>query len=267
VQMRILLGSLIVCWALMPATAASAQPKTNLKQKTLSAFEEYAGQFEKNIKAMVSGEKPFLWIQSQDPDSLNRIRRGEILIFKSGENVGVPDGIIHVWGVSAFVAGAEAQDALKLLLDYNRHKNIYPSVIDSRVLEKNGDTVRGYLKFRYKKALTVVLNTEHLAKLTALSQGRYFIQVQSTRIAQVVDDGKPDAHELPVGKDSGFMWRLNTYWFLEQVQDGILMECQSLTLTRSIPFGLGWIIKPFVESIPRDSLEELVGGTRSALRN
>jgi hypothetical protein len=41
------------------------------------------------------------------------------------------------------------------------------------------------------------------------------------------------------------------------------VECGTVTLTRRIPYGLGWrLIRPFVETIPRDSLEEMVQGTR-----
>ncbi len=266
VQKSLSLWILIVTLLFLFAAVANGQPKTTLEQKTRAAFEEYAKKFEKNINDMVSGAKPFLWIDTQNPDFRSRALQGEILIFKSDENVVIPKGIIHIWGVSAFVAGAKTEEAVKLLLDYNRHKKVYPSVIDSRILAKDGDSVRGYLRFKYKKAITVVLNSEHLAKLSKLGQGRYFISVHSTRIAQVDDFGTPDEKELPVGKDSGFMWRLNSYWFLEQKQNGIFLECRSLTLSRSIPYGLGWILGPFVESIPRDSLKELIEGTRSALQ-
>lgn len=258
--------NLIIAVAFFSVAGANGQPKTTLEKKTLDAFEEYVKKFEQKMNDMVSGAKPFLWIDTQDADSRDRARRGEVLIFKSDENVDVPKGIIHVWGVSAFVGGAKAEAAVKLLLDYNRHKNVYPSVIDSRILSKDGDTVKGYLRFKYKKAITVVLNSEHLAKLTKLSQGRYFISVHSTRFAEVDDFGTPVERELPEGKDSGFIWRLNSYWFLEQKKDGVFLECQSLTLSRSIPLGLGWLIGPFVDGIPRDSLKEVVEGTRKALR-
>lgn len=161
--------------------------------------------------------------------------------------------------------GAKAEDIVEFLLDYNRHKTAFPSVIASKLIERKGDTVKGFLKFKYKKVITAVLNSEHKAVLTRLKDGKFFIRVVSTRIAEVEDYNAPDEHELPVGKDSGFMWRLNTYWFLEQQKDGVLLECRSLTLTRDIPFGLGWAIKPFIESIPRDSLEELITGTRREL--
>jgi hypothetical protein len=263
---RLFLCGLIASLFALYGSAAAAQLKAELKPRTLKAFEEYSGGFEKNIDAMVSGEKPFLWIHTQNPDLQSRARRGEIVIFKSGDNVDIPDGIIHVWGVSSFVAGTQAEDVVGFLLDYDRHKEFYPSVINSKILGKNGDTVKGFLKFKYKKALTAILNTEHQAELTRLSRGRYFVRVCSTRIAEVDDFGKPTERELPVGRDRGFMWRLNSYWFVEPQKGGVFLECQSLTLTRSIPFGLRWIIKPFVESIPRDSLKEVVEGARTALQ-
>ena len=267
IQLCLLLWSFAAYSFVLTATAANAQPKVTLDQKTLKAFEEYVAKFERNIDAAVSGEKPFLWIDSQDSDSRRRVRQGEILIFKGDKNIKVPKGIIHVWGVSIFLAETKTEDVIKLLLDYDHHKNVYPSVIDSKLLENDGDTVRGYLKFKYKKALTAILNTEHQAKVTRLDKGRYFIRVRSTRIAEVVDNDKPEERELPIGEDSGFMWRLNTYWFVEPHADGVFLECQSLTLSRSLPFLLSWIIKPFVNSIPRDSLKELVEGTRNALNN
>jgi hypothetical protein len=242
--------------------AVEAQPKTDLEQKTVQAFDAYTHNFERNINAAVSGEREFLWIDSQDSNIKNQAHKGEILIFKPDKNIDVPKGIIHVWGVSAFIAGTGAGEVIDLLLNYDRHKDVYPSVIDSKLLEKNGNNVKGFLKFKYKKVITVVLNTEHQAELIPLDKGRYFIRVHSTRVAQVENYGKPDEAELPVGRGGGFMWRLNTYWFVEPQPGGVFLECQSLTLTRSIPFGLGWIVGPFVKSIPKDSLKELVDGTR-----
>lgn len=249
---------------ILGVAAGEAQPKASLERPTLQAYEKYVRNFENSIQPRLSGEKAFLWISGQNAESQKRIRDGDILIFK-GDQGDVPKGILHAWGVSAFFKGAQVNNVLQLLLDYDRHKYVYPSVIDSRIISKTGDTVQGFLRFKYKKALTVVLNTEHQARLFRLNQGRYFIRVASTKIAEVANFGKPDERELPVGEDSGFLWRLNTYWFIETQPDGVFVECQSLTLTRSIPFGLGWLIRPFIDSIPRDSLKELVEGTRKAL--
>jgi len=258
--LSIFAGLMLSSW-----TTAIAQPKTELQPRTIEAYDNYIKEIEKEYKLILSGKKPFLWVSRQDPDVQKRIRRGEIVIVKERENVDIHEGIIHVWGVSTFMPDASAEDVVKLLRDYNRHKDVYTTVVDSKLLETKGDTVRGYLRFMYKKVLTAVLNTEHESTLTKLGEGKYSIRVRSTRIAEVDDPGEPSEKELPVGEDSGFMWRLNTYWVIAQAEGGAFVECGSVTLTRDIPFGLGWLIRPFITSIPRDSLEELVQGTRVAV--
>ena len=90
-------------------------------------------------------------------------------------------------------------------------------------------------------------------------------RIYSTRIAQVENAGEPDERELPVGRDGGYLWRLNTYWRLLERDGGTYVQCESISLTRGIPFGFGWMIKPFVTSIPRESLEFTLNTTRKAL--
>ena len=66
-----LLCSFIGLSFILAGATALALPMADLQQKTLKAFEEYVSEFEKNIDAAVSGEKPFLWLHSQDPDHKN----------------------------------------------------------------------------------------------------------------------------------------------------------------------------------------------------
>lgn len=87
----------------------------------------------------------------------------------------------------------------------------------------------------------------------------------STRIAQVKDPDRPDGPEYAPGHGSGYLWRLNTYWRFEQKDGGVYIQCEALSLTRDIPFGLGWLLKPLVTKIPRDSLNRALGRTRSVV--
>ena len=43
------------------------------------------------------------------------------------------------------------------------------------------------------------------------------------------------------------------------------IECESISLTRNIPFGVAWLVKGFVTGIPKESLLMTLGSTRSAL--
>ena len=111
------------------------------------------------------------------------------------------------------------------------------------------------------------LNTEHEARYSQVSDKRWHGKTYSTKIAEVKDPDGPDGgKELPVGEDRGFLWRLYAYWRLEEAEDGVFVECLSVSLSRRIPFGLGWIVKPFVSSMPRESLEGTLQATRVAVR-
>ena len=61
------------------------------------------------------------------------------------------------------------------------------------------------------------------------------------------------------------MWRLNTYWHMEEKNGGVYIQCEAVSLSRDIPTGLGWMIAPFVESVPKESLVFTLGRTREAL--
>jgi len=58
---------------------------------------------------------------------------------------------------------------------------------------------------------------------------------------------------------------MNAYWTFEQKDGGTYVECQSISLTRDIPEGLGWLIGPYVTSVPRESLTFTLATTRSAV--
>jgi len=244
---------------------SQAQPTTTLNPETITAFNEYARAVEAEIQLQIDGDKPFLYLD-QHPRKRLKVRRGEILVESFKEDIDIPDGLVHDWGGAMFVGGATAEQILQILQDYDRHQEIYPEVMDSRLLEQQGDVARGYLRLKKEKVLTVVLNTEHEARLTNVSDKRRYLRSYSTRISQVQDPDTPEEQELPVGEDSGFLWRLNAYWLIEEVEDGVFVELLTLSLSRRPPFGLGWMINPFIKNMPRESLVDMLQATRLAVK-
>ena len=91
-------------------------------------------------------------------------------------------------------------------------------------------------------------------------------RIYSTRIAEVEYPDTPREREKPVGRDGGYLWRLNSYWRFLQRDGGVSLQCESISLTRGIPLGLGWIVRPFVTSIPRETLAFTLDTTRKALQ-
>ena len=65
--------------------------------------------------------------------------------------------------------------------------------------------------------------------------------------------------------DRGFAWRLNNYCSFEERAEGTLMQCESITLTRGIPFLFGVVVPPFVTSVPREKLTVTLQAARTHL--
>lgn len=241
--------------------AASDVTKVELKKQTELAFGQYIQAAESRLDRQLS-QGQFLWVDAA-PERIRRVRNGEILIEPKEAKGGasIPDGLIHDWIGAVFIPGATLPKTLALVQDYNNHKNIYkPEVRDSKLLAKNGNDYQVYLRLLKKKVLTVVLNTYHNVHYVPLDARRWYSRSYSTRIAEV-DDGQ----ELPPGDDHGFLWKLDSFWRFEEREGGVYVECEAISLTRSVPTGLGWLINPIIQSLPRESLANTLRETRDAL--
>ncbi len=242
-----------------------AQGIIKLSPETIAEFDAYVKDGERLLQKRVDGERPFLWTDDV-PEQRITLRRGDILIEGLPETPKITGGLLHVWAGAMFVPEATGPEVLAVLQDYDRHQEWYPEPIESKLLSRDGDVYRGYLKLRRKKVITVVLSTEHEAEYSQVSGGRWYGRSYSTKIAEVDNAGEPKEKELPVGEDHGFLWRLYAYWFIEETEDGVFVESVSVSLSRQIPFGLGWVVKPFVTSLPRESLEGMLQATRVAVK-
>jgi len=167
---------------------------------------------------------------------------------------------------TALIGGASLDRVVQLMQDYDRYSEVYrPTVRRSTLIAHDGDMFTVALQLFTKKIISVVLNTEQRVAYLRVSPNRMQVRSMSTRIAEVRDPGKAGEGEVPIGHDSGFLWRFNNYCALDQQDAGTLVQCETLSLTRDTPFGTGWLIGPFVTSIPRESLEFTLGAMRTAL--
>jgi hypothetical protein len=247
------------------ATQSVSLPAT-LQPKTVQAFDRYIQATEARLERQVNGGT-FLWVD-ETAARRDQARQGEVVVapWTGHGEVHVPDGLIHDWIGAVFIPGATLGRALAMLQNYDDHHNIYqPEVIGSKTLSRQGDHFRIHLRLLKKKVLTVVLATEHDAQYFPLEGGRCHSRSRSTRIAEVVNAGKPGERELPPGNDHGFLWRLNSYWRFQERDGGVWVECQAVSLTRAVPTGLGWLIDPIIRQLPRESLGNTLRATRAAV--
>jgi len=245
-----------------------------LKPATVAAFDRYVSLTEQRMANEVNSDG-FLWIDTTAAEQRNtyyaRLAKGEVLTkrlltLENGRAIDVPDGLIHHWIGLVFIPGAALTQSIDLLQDYDsQYKHYAPEVERSRLIRRNGSDFHVYLRLRRKKVVTVVLNTDYDVHYTNLGTDRASARSYSTRIAEVEHAGDTNEIEKPVGNDSGFLWRLNSYWRFWQRDGGTYVQLEAISLTRDIPVGLGWLIRPFVTSVPQESLQFTLGLTRASL--
>ena len=253
----------ILLWTALSASAVDLM-RTELQPRTLDAFSAYTKAAEKRMN---DPGAPFLWADLSAERRKTAEKGGVVAEPWSGTgDFDVPEGMIHDWIGTVFIPGTTLDRTLALLQNYNGHRDLYkPEVMDSRLLGRNGDEFKIYMRLLKKKVITVVLNTEHEAHWERVSPVRARSASYSTRIAEVQNPGKPDEREMTPDTGHGFLWRLYSYWRLEQRDGGVWVECEAISLTRSIPNGLGWLVTPIVRSLPRESLANTLKATRDAL--
>src|SRR3954470_6600244 len=257
--------------AFLLAASPSAAAAADLQPRTLAAFDRYV----QAIESEMPRRSAFLWIDRDGDPARQKTRdavaRGELQIASvdrhdAGVSRDVPDGLIHHWIGTVFVPGATLDAALALLQDYDHHASIYaPAVTGAKLLSHDGNVFRMHLRFTMTRVLTVVVNTDNEAVFTRAAPDRVSSRIHSTRVAEVENAGQADERELPVGHDGGYLWRLNSYWRLLQRDGGVYVECESISLTRDIPFGLWLVVQPFVTHLPKDSLAFTLETTRKVL--
>jgi len=245
---------------------AQAAKPIQLMPQTLEAFAAYIRHAEIVMEQTLEGR--FLW-SDLDEQRTQQLQKGEVVAeFWAGRApVEVPNGLIHDWIGSILIPNATVQDTLALIQDYDNLKNIFkPEVIASRLVSHHGDDFQIYLRLLKKKIITVVLDTDHAVHYRCLDRSRWICRSYTTRIAEVQDAGSPDERVLPPDTGYGFLWRLYSYWRMEERDGGVDIECRAISLTRDVPSGLGWAINPIIRKLPRESLTNTLVATRQALQ-
>jgi hypothetical protein len=266
------LGMVLVLALCAGASAAE------LKQKTTDAFNRYVAVTEERMAGEIQPGGRFLYPDHPGPkaseemrDAYARLKRGVILVERQetkldGKDVEVPDGMVHHWVGLMFIPGANLAQTLAVVQDYDHRAELYkPEVIAAHVISHQGDDYKIFMRLYQRRFTTVVFNTEYAIHWGRVDATKLYSNSVSTHVAEVKDASRPDGPEVPVGHGNGYLWRLNTYWRFEEKDGGVYVQCEALSLTRDIPFGLAWLIKPLVTKIPKQSLDRALGRTREVV--
>jgi hypothetical protein len=133
------------------------------------------------------------------------------------------------------------------------------------VLNADGDRMEATMRVRQQHVITVVMDTRYDVSFGRLDAQHGYSISRSSRIDEIASPGTSAEHVLNAEQEHGFLWRQNTYWSYAERDGGVYVQVESVSLSRAIPRGLAWAVRPFVESVPRESLEFTLRSVVNAL--
>lgn len=241
--------------------AASAAPTP----AAAAAFNTYIAAVESRLAQQ--HRSPSAFLAPVDPMQQDGLRQGHLIITHlTPPGHDPPDAIIHHWRGTAFAPGARIADFDRIMRDFPAYPRIYaPQVVEGRILSARGDSYHISMRLREQQVISIVFDTAYDVTFGRLDPSHRYSLSRSTQISEISSPGTPHEHPLSPADDHGFLWRINTYWSAEERDGGLYLQIESVSLTRSIPAGFNWAVRPFVDSIPRQSLEFTLRSTLNAL--
>lgn len=242
-----------------------------LPPATLAGWGAYISTTERRIERELASTGRFL-AQDFASDSAGKreaLQRGAILVGRvdaNGANGGateVPLALVHHWRGAVLIPGAKLAD---LLAKLQSGVPASEDVLESRILERQPDRMRVFLRVQRTKFVTVVYNTEHTVTFRRYGPARASSTSTATKIAEVESPGTSRERELEPGDDRGFLWRWNSYWRYEEVAGGVIAECESVSLSRDVPSVLAYVAGPLIRSTARESMERTLATMRFRFR-
>jgi len=252
--------AILIAVAMLPAVPASAGP---LQARTAKAWDTYVAATEARIAGELASTGRFLAsdFTPEAADARARLLRGEVVMQKtstrsSGDTIEVSDGLISHWRGSIFLPGLTLDTLLHRVQNPSERGPFPSDVLALRVLDRRPDALTLFIRMTRTKIVTVTYDTEHEVPYRHHGPRRASSRSVATRIVAIDgEDAKPAA-------DRGYMWRLNAYWRYEQVAGGVIVELESLTLSRAVPFGLSTVARPMIDRIARESIGRTLDGIR-----
>jgi hypothetical protein len=245
----------IACTGLLVATAAMA---AELQPRTDQAYDGYVRQATERFLTRVADAGP----PSAGPGGAPAARPGS-----EDGIIGVPGGLVHHWAGAVLLRDERLEEVLAVACSYDAYDRIYRSVVASRLVGRQADDAyRVQMRLRESEAgVSAVLDVLSTVQYVRLTATRAYSVSTATEIREVKDAGRRDERLLPPGRDSGYLWRANTFSYFEQRTEGVYVQMETLGLSRRFPPLLGWMIEPIARRVGRRSIERSLAEFQAAV--
>ncbi|MCX6544014.1 MAG: hypothetical protein NTV05_06315 [Acidobacteria bacterium] len=195
------------------------------------------------------------------------VDRGQVFIervrmTRPGGDLDVPGATVNHWRGLILIPGARLDEMLSHL-EREPADTRQEDVLASAVLGQRPGWLKVSIRVHRSLVLSAVFDTEHEATFQRHSATRASSRSVATKIVEVDKAGTPHEREKRPDEDRGLLWRWNAYWRYEQVERGVLVECESLTLSRPVPMLVGPVVDPLVNKLAKESMERTLVGLRN----
>jgi hypothetical protein len=231
-----------------PMTASAAE----LEERTSRAYDAYAARAKQMFLDRIRGDVPPAGVTQ------GASREAKPVVRAQGRDgiIEVPGGLMHHWVGAVFIENVSLQRVLDLSRAYSEYRTIYKPIIGSTLLDRSADTFHVWLRLREGAAgvsavLDIWLNVQYF-----YPDSRHAHSVSNAEeIREVRNAGEADEQRLSAGRDSGYLWRANSFTNFIERDGGVYVEMETLGLTRRFPPLLGWVLEPIAKRLGRKSVE------------
>ena len=258
----------------MPVAHPAPVP-ASLTYPVKEAFDRYVTLTDARNAEELHKSTPFLWVdalpEARRAEAYSAMNRGEVVIERletrdHGNAIQCPGGLIHHWVGALWIPGATLAQTLALVQAYDRHVQVYsPFELRSQILEHKDNDFKVSIRYLRKKVITVVLDTVFQIDYHTLDATHAWSHGRTQSVREIKNHDTPSEYSFPEGEDGGYMWGMSTYWRFVERDGGTYVQSESISLTTRVPTGLTWLIEPFIKSVPRESLEEILKDTRKGV--
>lgn len=166
-----------------------------------------------------------------------------------GNATKIDGGTIHRWTGCTVVKGITVAALVDALVAGGTPPK-QDDVLESRVMSRDGDRLRVYLKLQRRTLVTATYDTEHDVMFQRISG----TSATSRSVSSTIRETN--------GSDRGFLWKLNSYWTYQQVGPDVHVTLDSLSLSREVPLLVRPMAAPIIASIARDSVVRTLAAVR-----